>query len=403
MKKFLFSHVFIVFLALFGVILNVRAGEPGIDGAEINGDTNCDGIRDLSDAITLLNWLYVGGRRPCPLAEPVGLREQVADLESSLAERNQRVLDLEAQLERTTLELGDRLADANRSLAALRVEVETLQAQAGDCGDLQVEGFTRLEQNEQGYWEYIHDQTGMVFIRLPGGTFTMGATVPFDTLDVPNQQHPTVEEFPAHEVTLSPFMIAKYECTQSEWETVMESNPSRFVGNDRPVHQVSWEDVQGFESLSGLSLPTEAQWEYAVRAGTRTRFFFGDDPGPANAGWPIAQLYTVFSPEGLGARDDEGPAEVGTLRPNQFGLFDMYGNVYEWCEDYYVPDFYSQPEATRLNPVADGPEGNWRVIRGASYRNSNPDGAFRSARRPAIWKTNRNVDYGFRAVFNFPE
>ena len=133
MKKFFVSFAFMAFLALFGGMLSVSAGEPGIEGAELNGDTNCDGTRDLSDAITLLNWLYVGGGRPCPLAEPVGLRDQVADLESRLAERNQRVLDLEAQLERTTLELGDQLADANRSIAVLRLELGTLQDQADDC------------------------------------------------------------------------------------------------------------------------------------------------------------------------------------------------------------------------------------------------------------------------------
>jgi len=259
-------------------------------------------------------------------------------------------------------------------------------------------GFTYLAENEEGYPEFVHDQTSMVFVQLPGGTFTMGATVPYDTLGVPGQEMPGVDEFPAHEVTLSPFMIAKYECTQREWETVMGSNPSRFVGINRPVHQVSWNDIQVFESLSGLSLPTEAQWEYAVRAGTRTRFFFGDDPGPVNAGWPIAQLYTVFSPNAPPA----GPAEVGTLRPNQFGLFDMYGNVYEWCEDYENEDFFSSPEATELDPVNDEFHTR-RIIRGASYRNTNPDGAFRSARRPEAPQTNRNVDYGFRAVFNFPK
>jgi len=427
MKKLRISLTFISLIGLAGVISNVRAGEPGIEGATLNGDTNCDGTRDMSDAITLLNWLFVGGRRPCPLAEPVGLTEQVADLESSLAERNQRVLDLEAELERTTLELGDRLADANRSLAVLRLEVETLQAQAGDCceqgpdidiDNLQVEGFTRLEQNEQGYWEYIHDQTGIVLVLLPGGSFNMGSPV--------NEEGRSSDEGPVHEVRLSPFLIGKYEVTQAQWELIFPRGPegswsfnhpqthdwfsNRGLPSPRPVilppaqqalrpvENINWVTIQGFEERTGLTLPSEAQWEYAARAGAETKWNFGNDEGSL-AG------YAWFE---TGQRSSTSP--VGRLLPNQFGIHDMYGNVSEWCEDIYLPDFYSNPEDCLRDPVAGGDDAEGqRVIRGGDYRDvleipSSDFSRLRSAARESLLES---LDLcrcpgqpGFRLVFN---
>jgi len=187
--------------------------------------------------------------------------------------------------------------------------------------------FARLGRNEQGYPEYRHRQTGIVFVSLPGGTFLMGS--PED------EKYRDKDDEPLHAVRLSPFLIAKYEVTQGQWEAVMGSNPSFFDGlNNRwgdpvnppfdraalPVEHVSWDDLNnadGFLQRTGLSLPSEAQWEYACRAGTK-----GPIAGTGNLddmGWHRGNSGRQIHP-------------VGQKLPNQFGLFDMHGNVLEWCD-----------------------------------------------------------------------
>jgi formylglycine-generating enzyme required for sulfatase activity len=144
------------------------------------------------------------------------------------------------------------------------------------------------------------------------------------------------DESPVHTVSLSPFLIAKYEVTQNEYKTVMQmpppgvnDDPSSVKGDDLPVESVSWNDLlvaDGFLERTGLSLPNEAQWEYAARAGT---------PEPYSG---------TASVDDMGWYDDNSddePHEVGTKQPNQFGLHDMHGNVYEWCEDVYKEAYYS--------------------------------------------------------------
>ena len=130
-------------------------------------------------------------------------------------------------------------------------------------------------------------------------------------------------------VRLSEFWMGKYEITQTQWEAVMGENPSYFKGPNRPVEQVSWNDCQEFVTAlivlghGGFSLPSEAQWEYACRAGTDTTFFWGEDEG-------VAAQYAWYS-----ANSGKETHDVGTRRPNPWGLYDMTGNVWEWCEDAY--------------------------------------------------------------------
>ena len=187
----------------------------------------------------------------------------------------------------------------------------------------------------------------MVYVE--GGTFTMGAT---------SEQGSEAEsdEKPAHQVTLSSFSIGKYEVTQEEWEAVMGSNPSSFKGMKLPVEQVSWNDCQDFirklNQLTGkhFRLPTEAEWEYAARGGSKSRgykYAGGNDIG--SVAW-----YYGYS----GSKTHE----VGQKQPNELGLYDMSGNVHEWCQDWYG----SYSGTSQTNPTGSS-SGSIRVIRGGSW------------------------------------
>jgi len=198
--------------------------------------------------------------------------------------------------------------------------------------------FESLDRNAQGYGEYRHRETGIVMVCLPGGEFDMGSP--------PGEASRGGDEGPVHTVTLSPFLIAKYEVTTKEYERVMAGHatlfpdPSYYKGDNLPVSDVSWDDLHledGFLDRTGLSLPSEAQWEYACRAGTS-----GPYAGTGNLdemGW-----YKDNS-------NGRTPHPVGRKMANQFGLHDMHGNVFEWCEDGYERAFYGKPGARLPNPL----------------------------------------------------
>ena len=188
-------------------------------------------------------------------------------------------------------------------------------------------------------------------VAVEGGTFQMGAP---DSDTEAND-----DEKPQHFVTLSDFYIGETEVTQALWKAVMGSNPSDFLGDNLPVERVSWEDCQAFlTKLNGMTgqtfrLPTEAEWEYAARGGKKTQ-------GCQYSGSNDINLVAWYW-------DNSGTKthEVGTKTANELGLFDMSGNVYEWCQDWFG-DFSSEAQT---NPT--GPEtGSDRVFRGGSWFNT---------------------------------
>jgi formylglycine-generating enzyme required for sulfatase activity len=243
--------------------------------------------------------------------------------------------------------------------------------------------FEALGTNAQGYSEYRHRQTGIIFVRLPGGTFLMGAQ---DT--DPNDENYFYDvgsyEEPVHEVRLSPFLLGKYEVTQAQWTMVMGSNPSEFKGDDnRPVECVSWDDIQRFEAKTGLSLPTEAQWEYASRVTVAPALFKGK---PEDMAWCKENSEQTTHP-------------VGLKEPNGFGIHDMYGNILEWCADVFDKNFYKKPEARRINPFSDrGSE--YRVFRGGCFAQEAKDcySFSRNWSSPA----GNGIDVGFRSAAKVP-
>lgn len=193
---------------------------------------------------------------------------------------------------------------------------------------------------------YLHAKTRLEFVLVPAGTFEMGS--PLGEADrEPGERH--------HLVTLTrPFLVCRTECTQAAYSSVIvdEPRPSRFPGAQRPRESVSWSEAMDFCRCSGLSLPTEAEWEWACRGGTTTAFSFGSTAAAAtDYVWCGEALY------GLSAESASHP--VAQKRPNSMGLFDLLGNVAEWCSDWY--DEY--PAGHAIDPV--GPtSGRSRVVRG---------------------------------------
>lgn len=187
----------------------------------------------------------------------------------------------------------------------------------------------------------------MVYVE--GGTFTMGATSEQRTDAYKNEK-------PKHKVTLSSFHIGKYEVTQAEWEAVMGSNPSYFKGDSLPVEQVSWDDCQEFISklnaMTGKNfrLPTEAEWEYAARGGSKSQ------------GYKYSGSNDLNSVAWFTDNSGKETHPIGKKQPNELGLYDMSGNVWEWCQDWY--DSYISHSQT--NPA--GPSyGSARVCRGGTW------------------------------------
>jgi len=219
---------------------------------------------------------------------------------------------------------------------------------------------------------------GMAFVSFSAGTFTMGS-------DTSHQSGPK------HEVTLSQaFQMGIYEVTQEQYQRVMGTNPSKFKGERNPVEQVRWADAVAFcEKLSTLPeeratgfqyrLPTEAEWEYGCRAGTVTEFSFGDDPAElSDYAWHEKNSGMKTHP-------------VGEKRPNPAGLYDLHGNVYEWCHDW-LGDY---PDRAVIDPT--GPvSGKLRVIRGGTF--SHPTGFHITVLRVSDSPTLRSEMIGFRVV-----
>ena len=250
-----------------------------------------------------------------------------------------------------------------------------------------IPGFAFVKKNKQGYPEYTHEKTGIIFVKLPGGKFQMGSPE-----DEPNRFH---NEGPVHEVTLSSFLIAKHEVTQTQWKRVMGTSPSHFKGDDLPVEKVSWNDCQEFCKKTGLSLPTEAQWEYACRAGTTTPFSFGATITPEQVNYNGDYPYGG-APKGLNRKKT---VAVGSLPANGFGLHDMHGNVFEWCEDVYDAVYYSKAASSNGDKACTSGSG-YRVCRGGGWYDSARlcRSAFRLRDPPDI----RNYDFGFRPLRPLP-
>jgi len=228
------------------------------------------------------------------------------------------------------------------------------------------------------------------FILINGGTFIMGG-------------NKYARERPEHLVTVKSFYMGKYEITQKEYQEIMGANPSRFIGDNRPVERVNWFDAVEYcnrrslkeglipayvinysdtgisvgwnRNANGYRLPTEAEWEYACRAGTISDFNTGMSSSKQQANYYTRQ--TII---------------VGSYDPNPWGLYDMHGNVWEWCWDWFAAGYQKNEQ---VDPIGEN-FGSKRVARGGSYRYKSPYA--RSAYRYAYNPIHREIDIGFRLV-----
>ena len=207
-------------------------------------------------------------------------------------------------------------------------------------------------------------------VLIPAGNFTMGS---------PELESGRCYDETQHEVTLTkPYYIGKYEVTQEQWEAVMGDNPSDTKWAKLPVTDLSWEDCKEFikklnaKTNGGYRLPTESEWEYACRGGTTTAYSFGDSLTKSDANI-----------------NDGDYVAVGSYKPNAFGLYDMHGNVWEWCEDWHG----EYPSFAVTDPKGAA-SGRHRVLRGGCRYNyaSFARSSYRYNNTPAF----RNGHYGFR-------
>jgi formylglycine-generating enzyme required for sulfatase activity len=215
------------------------------------------------------------------------------------------------------------------------------------------------------------DSFNMVYVK--GGTFQMGSN------------SGDSDEKPVHSVRVSNFYIGKYEVTQKQWKAIMGGNPSNWKGDNLPVENVSWNDVQEFlrklnaKTGGNFRLPTEAEWEYACRGGTRSAHYkYAGSNNASEVAWYSGNSGSKTHP-------------VGQKQANELGLYDMSGNVWEWCSDWYSKDYYKNSPSS--NPR--GPNGGTsRVYRGGScYRDA---GGLRVADRSGNTPDNRYSGLGFR-------
>lgn len=209
----------------------------------------------------------------------------------------------------------------------------------------------------------VPNSIGMEMVPIPGGNFVMGRAS--------SDGQGGAGELPARSVMILPFLMSKQEVTQVQWVAVMGYNPSRYKDPRRPVDQVNWLQVQEFiqrlnrkENTNKYRLPSEAEWEYAARAGSAGVYWFGD-------GVDALPQYAWF-----GGQGDAGTAPAGKKKPNPWGLYDIYGNVWEWVADCWHPDYTGAPPDGR---VWQGGDCSARVVRGGGW--DSPAASLRSSAR----------------------
>ncbi len=249
------------------------------------------------------------------------------------------------------------------------------------------QAFEFIEVNSQGYKEYRHLPSDIRMVLLPGGEFMMGS---------PQEEKGRTDEEALHKVKLSPYLIAKYEVSQKIWEKVMGSLPFENKKENHPIVSITWEECQEFCRKTGLQLPTEAQWEYACRGSTSTPYSLGDTINHSQVNYFKGRK--MRTRRVIAAINKTMP--VDSFQPNDFGLYNMHGNVHEYCADIYNREYYSLPQAKDGDHACDIPTTGKTltyVIRGGGWMSQAVN--CRSAKRSNFKAINKSNGLGFRPVY----
>jgi formylglycine-generating enzyme required for sulfatase activity len=254
----------------------------------------------------------------------------------------------------------------------------------------------RYKRTNKSYTEDLGNGVKLTLMLIPAGEFSMGAPA--------EEPESGDDERPQRLVKVPQFLMGRYAVTQAQWRVVagyggsaqeLNPDPSNFQGDNRPVEQVSWDDAQEFcrrlsaKTGKNYRLPSEAQWEYACRAGMTTAFHFGETITPELANYRGTETYND-SPKGEYRRET---TDVGSFPANDWGLHDMHGNVWEWCEDDYHPNYEGAPDNGRAWVESDRTE-TPRLLRGGSWLNGPRN--CRSADRDVNPRDSRSIFIGFR-------
>ncbi|BAZ08029.1 bifunctional serine/threonine-protein kinase/formylglycine-generating enzyme family protein [Calothrix sp. NIES-3974] len=246
----------------------------------------------------------------------------------------------------------------------------------------------RRQLDAQYFVEDLGNGITLEMVQIPPGTFTMGSPS--------KEAERSSNEGPQRQVTVRGFYIGKYTITQAQYEAIMGNNPARFKGAKRPVENVSWDDAVAFcrklSQKTGRSyrLPSEAEWEYACRAGTTTPFYFGETITTDLVNYDGNHTYGS-APKGVYRKET---SEVGKFPPNAFGLYDMHGNVWEWCQDDWYADYKGAP--TDGSARLSGNNNQNKLVRGGSWYFS--PAYCRSSFRNSNTRDGRYIYNGFRVV-----
>jgi formylglycine-generating enzyme required for sulfatase activity len=301
--------------------------------------------------------------------------------EEDLARREDALRQREEEAARLKDALRQRVEELGRKEEVLIHWENELKRKQEAVDQRKKEPQHREERSPLSLWR---NSIGMEFVLISAGSFMMGS-------DKEKCLYVFGDETPQHRVTISkPFYLGKYAVTQAQWKVVMGNKPSHFAGRDNPVENVSWYDAQEFikrlnaqEGHNRNRLPTEAEWEYAARAGTASAYFFGDDADSLESyAWYDKNSVRTSHP-------------VGQKEANAWGLYDMHGNVREWVQDWYERWYYS------VSPGCD-PEcptiGSARVLRGGSWDYGAR--SCRSANRDHDTPDLRSFNLGFRLALS---
>lgn len=284
---------------------------------------------------------------------------------------------------------------------------------------------TRQKHQGQYFTEWLDENTPLEMMLIPGGTFMMGQTEAEKTelirlIGTKDYQHRYITELPRHLVTVQTFFLGKYPVTQSQWQVIaayplvdqnLNSDPFKFKGDNRPVESVSWNDATEFcrrlSQRTGRTyrLPSEAEWEYACRAGTETPFHCGETLSDDLVNYSSEDemiddtLYEGTYGRGILGLYRRETTPVGSFPANPFGLYDMHGNVWEWCEDDYHSSYEGAPTDGSAWIDRDRTETHG-VLRGGSW-SSTPRNC-RSANRYGDVRGSDYDDIGFRVCCTLP-